>query len=331
MSIVNIKACEPHTNILPVQYQPPGNVTKNDFHVCVSPLQNHYNNVTFFVEAVEINVMFGANKLVIYNFSIGNDMDSILDYYVKKGKIDVVQWPLPLTSFDGQPLRQDFKVYYYGQLLALNDCLYRNMYRTEHIVVTDIDEKIVPRIPNHRTWKDIFKIINRNNSIQYCSILFRNTFFRTDWQQEPLAKNHFIKAAGLVSLLTTKRELLIDKPRHRSKYIANTNDVLVLGIHEPWKCLSGKHKVSFIPKEMGLVHHYRHWDNSPDRNINSLHDNRMFFFANDLVHRIYKRYLDMNMEGLHVVTISHKLKLPISKLWDKHSFSNNTFDLTSKP
>ena len=91
VSLVNIEVCEHHTNILPVQYKPPGNFTKSDFHVCLSPLHNNYNNYTLFVESVELNVMLGASKLVFYNLTVGPDLDPILHYYVKKGTIDVIQ------------------------------------------------------------------------------------------------------------------------------------------------------------------------------------------------------------------------------------------------
>ena len=40
-----------------------------------------------------------------------------------------------------------------GMRTALNDCLYRNMYRYERILVADLDEVIVPS--EHVTYRDI--------------------------------------------------------------------------------------------------------------------------------------------------------------------------------
>lgn len=43
-------------------------------------------------------------------------------------------------------------LHYYGQIPALNDCVYRNMYRSRYVAMIDTDELILPQTVNRWTF-----------------------------------------------------------------------------------------------------------------------------------------------------------------------------------
>ncbi len=292
VSLVKTTSCQNRSHILPVQYTPSLSATKKDFYVCISPLYFNYNDVGRIVEMVEFNIMLGANKVVFYNYSIGVEVDAILRYYMKQGVIDVIQWPLP----DG------INIYYFGQLVVINDCFYRHMYQSKYIVNLDLDEHIVPRT-SLKTWHQVIHVLKQNRPTDYCYYCFKNVFYRIDWQlDEVAAKNPIIQKLGLVTLLVTKRELKIWEYHRRSKYIVDTSNGILLGIHQVWLC--HQMSVSLVPPKIGLLHHYRLWENSPDRGLNSETDQHMIYFADQLIHRVYTRYQDTNKERVTKINLN---------------------------
>jgi hypothetical protein len=76
-----------------------------------------------------------------------------------------VDWK-PLTLPDIQPNFRHLFQWYYNQidayfwpqeLLELNDCLYRNLYKYEYLAIFDIDEIIVPQ--NAYNWSQLISEI----------------------------------------------------------------------------------------------------------------------------------------------------------------------------
>jgi len=47
-------------------------------------------------------------------------------------------------------------VHYFAQLAALNDCLYRVMFRARFVVLVDLDEVLVPRRRRH--WRPMLEV-----------------------------------------------------------------------------------------------------------------------------------------------------------------------------
>ena len=77
--------------------------------MCLMPLKNNYNNSYAVVQWIELNLQLGAEKCVVYNYSSALNIGLILDMYTKRNIIEVVQG-----------------CSYFGQIAALQDCLYRN-------------------------------------------------------------------------------------------------------------------------------------------------------------------------------------------------------------
>ncbi len=288
------KLCEnPVSNLLAVLGIRDDRQKKVKFTVCGPPINHSYNNVTRIVEFIEVNILFGAGRFVFYNFSIGPEVEAILKEYVKEGLVEMVQWPLPNSSntVNTKNTNDDkniLNMHYYAQLAAINDCLYRNIYRSAYIIYADMDEVLVPR--KGTTWDDVLRFIARDyKNSNICTYLVRNVFFRTDWQLDlNMTRRHNATNLNLITLLNTKREKHIFRYGARSKYIASTNRVRISGIHQAWVCLRESDQYH-VPKEIALLHHYRIWDDSPDNMSNSVLDQSMHNIAADIVSRVSGR------------------------------------------
>ncbi|CAH1800304.1 unnamed protein product, partial [Owenia fusiformis] len=148
--------------------------TKQDFINCVS--------VTFWkvdpyrvVEWMELHKLWGVNKVTIYNSSIEDESAKVFLHYQKEGFVDFRQAP----QFVPDPGEMSI-------LLTMSpvicDCLYRNMHKYNKVVVTDLDEMIVPRTT--LDYKSMLDEINNRQPSEHkaLSYMFRNDYFFMDPQ-----------------------------------------------------------------------------------------------------------------------------------------------------
>jgi len=225
---------------------------KVNFTVCVSPLNIAYNNHRQLIEWIEVNRLLGAERFVFYNYSTGSDASAVLRRYEQEGVVRVVQWHLlmPVDVWPPVVPRVEPAIYYFGQVAALNECLYRNSLSSRFIVFQDVDEILVPR--RRLTWLQMIAdvspkrsggsggnfLTNSSSDVIYASAyIVRSTFFRHDWgndtnvtlpDQDLTAKIRRLQPSTLVKL-TREGEIF---PHYvRSKYIAFSEAVLSVGIH----------------------------------------------------------------------------------------------------
>uniref|UniRef100_A0A8C5Q0W9 Glycosyltransferase family 92 protein n=1 Tax=Leptobrachium leishanense TaxID=445787 RepID=A0A8C5Q0W9_9ANUR len=118
-----------------------------DFLVCTSALYGSYNNILQFVQAMEMYRILGVQKVVIYYTNSSSEFKKVLAHYIEQKFLDLVPWPI--TSFLNVSsgwlyLKDPGDLHYYGQTTALNDCIYRYMYKSRYIALHDLDELILP-------------------------------------------------------------------------------------------------------------------------------------------------------------------------------------------
>lgn len=99
------------------------------------------------IEFLELNQILGARHFTLYNHTLGPAVDCVLRDYVSKGLVTLLPWQLNMVS--QKEIRTE------GLFAALNDCLYRSMYRYSHAALIDLDEFIIPR--NNDTIPELLK------------------------------------------------------------------------------------------------------------------------------------------------------------------------------
>ena len=267
--------CDTANNLITVTRKKVKQKTARTFTVCVSPVQNSFNDVDKLVQFIEMHRIFGAEKFVFYNMSMGPVVRTYLEFYKQQGTVDVIPWKLP----------HRIDAHYHAQLASLNDCLYRYMYRSKYIAFLDLDEILVPRAYN--SWNKLMSTLEQiPYSAKICAFVFQCVFFRTDWPDSDLflTFRHAVKRHNVISLLKTKREPEAWPHLQRSKLIVNPRKVDIIGIHNIWKPLRDYMEYD-VPNKTAALHHYRRWDDT--NNVNWVIDETMFTYASPLLERIH--------------------------------------------
>jgi hypothetical protein len=223
----------------------------------MTPLSNNFSDHYQFVEMMEVNRMFGADHFVFYNYQIGRQLHPYLEYYTENGIADILPWNLPVKVDPYLGIAYNIpEIHYFGQLVALNDCLYRNMFTSRFLVFTDLDEIIVPR--HDATWNNMLeRVTTKESDVTRGAWMFQNTFFRSEWDSDQnaaaLAKN-----LRLTTILKTRREEYIYPAYMRSKVIVKPQLVNMMGTHFVHVFLNEYNTNTFeVDPSDGLLHHYR--------------------------------------------------------------------------
>lgn len=131
--------------------------------VCVKPFHFEYDSALQLMEFLELNTILGVSHFTFYNHTLGPRASCVLKHYMKgdllaaesnatksdnsnnkksianneRATVDLLPWDLRMKS------QKDIRTE--GLFAALNDCVYRSMYRYQHVALIDLDEFIVPR------------------------------------------------------------------------------------------------------------------------------------------------------------------------------------------
>jgi Glycosyltransferase family 92 len=157
-------------------------VNNKQFAVCIPPLFGHVSSKTL-VQFIELTHLIGFNHLVFYRSNQENDttiaLSKVLKHYRRMGMVSIIEWTLPnsLTTSNNAAAYAG-PVWYHGQLVAINDCLYRSMHAFHRVAFNDVDEYIIPRRRHVRLDVALTNIDRKyNNSTPFCAYSFRSAFF----------------------------------------------------------------------------------------------------------------------------------------------------------
>lgn len=122
------------------------------------------------------------------------------------GLVTILPWQLNMKS--QKEIRTE------GLFAALNDCLYRSMYRYSYLALIDLDEFIIPR--REETLMDLIHWLqSRINPRSTGSYSFQNAFFYLQWADDPMADPLY---PGLITLSKTRRKIKLH-PHKQRRYI----------------------------------------------------------------------------------------------------------------
>ncbi|XP_069465580.1 uncharacterized protein [Ambystoma mexicanum] len=227
-----------------------------EFVVCISTMFGDYNNVLQFVQAMEMYKILGAQKVVLYKTHCSKLLERVLDYYEKVGFLDVVPWPITLylnVSSGWHFPEHPGELHYYGQTATLNDCIYRNMYRSKYIALNDIDEIILP--VNHNNWHDLMEYLGKESWI-FSSFIFQNHVFPSTrkYMSRSVTLHDWNYVPGVDMLQYVHREPNVPDVLNPTKMIVNPRSVIKTSVHTPLE-VSGEQY--WVPSEDAKLCHYR--------------------------------------------------------------------------
>ncbi|KAF4517267.1 hypothetical protein B566_EDAN008601 [Ephemera danica] len=248
--------------------------------VCVKPLHFSYNQALTILEFLEFQSILGVRHFTMYNHTIGPAVSCILNDYVRRGVLTLLPWQLPMVS--QREIRTE------GLFAALNDCLYRNMYRYGYVALVDLDEYIVPRrndsLPALLSW------LSRPGTRAAGSFSFQNAFFYLQW----LDDNSSINGPDLITQRKTRRRAKLHPHKQRSKYICKPELVVEAGNHFVWEYVPGRGTLN-VPADAAILHHYRVCEFGGDDCVKaaSVVDRTAQRFGAQLKESVTKRWLDL--------------------------------------
>ncbi|XP_031355186.1 uncharacterized protein LOC116179532 [Photinus pyralis] len=245
---VVVRLLSPPANLLTVNDNYNDTKATNKFGVCIKPLHYEYNGALQILEFIELNRIMGVSHFTFYNHTIGPQVRCILKHYMERGLVTLLPWQLNMVS--QKEIRTE------GLFAALNDCLYRSMYRFSHILLIDLDEYIIPS--HNHTLPQLLDFLSTKMSTRTTgSYSFQNAFFYLQWGDDDWVYNSNDPIAiNLVTLKKTRRKSKLHPHKQRSKYICKPEFVVEAGNHFVWEFIPG-HGTYNVPADAAILHHYR--------------------------------------------------------------------------
>ncbi|XP_073468292.1 beta-1,4-galactosyltransferase galt-1-like [Aquarana catesbeiana] len=236
-----------------VMNRPPQPISSS-FTVCISALYGNYNNVLQMIQSIKMYKILGASRVTIYNNNCSQNVDKVLRHYIDEGILEIVPWPIDRHLRTTNKWRYskglNAEIGYFGQTATLNDCLYRNMYKSKFVLLNDIDEIIFP--VKDWDWSSLMESLQNKHpdtSVFYVeNHIFPNSVNISGfdlWSHVP----------GVNILRHSFREPIDWKVFNTRKMIVNPRDVFQTSIHSALK--HSRHWVN-LESGMAITFHCRH-------------------------------------------------------------------------
>ncbi|KAH9495561.1 hypothetical protein Btru_013598 [Bulinus truncatus] len=239
-------------------------ILKRNFTVCYASLFN-FTNYHQIVQNVEFNRVLGADHFFVYNMSVSPETDAVLQHYQQRGLLTVIKWSIPISE-----------VHYHGQILAINDCVYRNKGVSKYVVIQDTDEFIIPNYQDN--WERLiakvdeeYEAKNKGSGEAHSSIgtySFQSTFFQEkpnflEW--DAIKQNNYIRDEDeqlferySLTVFTHLRRLNYTFEENRQKSIVRPELALFPDVHNTMTHRTPAFGV-LVDLKWALVHHQRLW------------------------------------------------------------------------
>ncbi|XP_069465185.1 uncharacterized protein [Ambystoma mexicanum] len=226
-----------------------------EFTVCISTMFGNYDNVLLFIQSVEIYKLLGVQRVMVYKSDCSPWMERVLQHYISDGTVEVIPWTIASHLKVSKRWHHDMSpadIGYYGQLAALNDCIYRNMYRSKYLLLHDIDEIVLPI--RHRDWKSMmadFETQGTNIGV----FMFENYVFRHDVFDYTFNNSAWDAVPGINILQHIHREPHgADIQFKGRKMIINPRKVIQTSVHYVSKAYGATFSA---PSDSAILYHCR--------------------------------------------------------------------------
>uniref|UniRef100_A0A3P9QAS5 Glycosyltransferase family 92 protein n=1 Tax=Poecilia reticulata TaxID=8081 RepID=A0A3P9QAS5_POERE len=184
------------------------------------------------VQSLEMLQLLGVSRVVVYKTNCSADVQRVLDHYSEKGLVEVIPWSLSKylnVSRKASPQQSPGDLHYFGQIPALNDCLYRSMYRSRYVALHDPDELILPQT--------LLPLLKKKYGADRC-YSFENNWIPMEFELPPPkpsalpAVDQWQNVSGVNILAHLYREPFIPSRRkHNAKILVNPRAVFATSVH----------------------------------------------------------------------------------------------------
>ena len=204
------------------------------------------------VEAIERYRSMGAEWFTVYFRE--NPSSEIMQVLSEYKMLEAINMTVSDATY--------YDLRYYGELIAIRDCVYRNMYRVKYLALTDIDEVIVPQIASLKNIPDMLLSLDSSG---VGAFQFKHVAFMVDPKREQSSTEYTCTDTGRKILkprfeTNTYRSKPFPVPEAvsigRWKVIVKPLNVEKIGIHSVYQCMSGYRQIT-VPETSGLLYHYR--------------------------------------------------------------------------
>jgi hypothetical protein len=254
---------------------------RHKFGVCYGSPMRGFKYDQDIMDSIEMNRLLGATWFTIYVYEAHDKAMKILKYYSQELKIlnAVLNWGenLPIPS------------YTFGQLVALQDCIYRNMYLVKFLVLCDVDELIFPQ--KGLNWNELLSKINRPKRAHFtfAHLGYHNEQIKASEYLCPGKSNLTYKLPRYFTMYKTSvSPLRIPK---QAKSIAKPKFVITSSVHNGRRLLPGYERY-YVPQNLAVMKHFRSEPSKWDKYDNTTSDYTMDRFKPALLAAIEKHFCE---------------------------------------
>ncbi|KAK2898750.1 hypothetical protein Q8A67_010168 [Cirrhinus molitorella] len=232
---------------LPIKNKVVNETFKFNFTICISNLFGDYNNVLQFAQTMEMYKLLGVQHVVVYKTSCGPDLEKLLKHYETEGILEIISWPIDqfLNPARGWNIkRHKGDIQYFGQLITLNECIYRNMYQSKYILLNDIDEIIMPY--KHTNLPSLMEDLQPAHPNIGVFLIENHIFPKTQFEESGKFKRaEWKNIPGINIMKHIYREPPQKKNYNPTKMIVNPRKVQQTSVHSTLKDFGGSFHVPF--------------------------------------------------------------------------------------
>ncbi|KAM4627509.1 uncharacterized protein ACJ7VT_002446 [Polymixia lowei] len=160
-----------------------------------------------------------------------------------------------------QPEHSPGDLHYYGQIPALNDCVYRYMYQTKYLALHDMDELILPQTVD--SWGELLSLLEQENGPDFCYMFENNVFPTTVTLPPPTSQTPhrphgccpgWQGVSGVNILAHLYHEPLDQEPFRNFKIIVNPRTVFAATVHG---LLNSQKDCLWVKSDVARMYHTR--------------------------------------------------------------------------
>lgn len=212
-----------------------------------------YINIDNLIKTCILYRRLGVDHITLYISYYNKTYNNQYKWLKEKYWIEIINFTLPNIS-----------IYYFGQESKINHCINHYRYLSDYVIITDVDEVIVPQ-NNNKIIDVIYKYGRKNyvfifKSVQY---LVNNTFS---------------------NILTADNKGCIFKNGYE-KMILRPEKIVSIGAHFP-KIWEEKRNLTYVSVKDGYVRHTR--KRFKKLNCNEIKENKFFTNLKNEVEKKYK-------------------------------------------